>query len=334
MMTTQNKIITHISLWAGFVGILFLLFFLQHGKIHFSLLQNILLGAILFYINYLFLIPYFLFQRKIALYVCTSLIVFILLLFLPTVFKSFWAEPILPRHFFRGRFPFFIFMQLFFFIAAIAIRFYEQWKENEKKAQMIRTEQITSELHYLKNQINPHFLFNSLNSIYALTVKKSAQAPEAVITLSELMRYMLYETNAHFVPIEKELQYIENYIKLQRLRMTDSNVVTLKINGNVENKKVSPLLFISFIENAFKFGANSVGKMVVSIVFNLTDKGIHFYCKNTIGDTPRTKDVPEGIGLKNTRDRLELLYPGKHLLHIEHTDVDYIVDLQLKDANL
>ncbi|WP_165806828.1 sensor histidine kinase [Balneicella halophila] len=193
----------------------------------------------------------------------------------------------------------------------------------------MRTEQVASELYYLKNQINPHFLFNSLNSIYALTVKKSDQAPEAVITLSELMRYMLYETDHHFVPVEKELQYIENYIKLQRLRMADSSNVTLKVKGDITNKKISPLILISFIENAFKYGVNSSGKTKINIVLTLSNDQISFHCDNAISNTQKDKNTPEGIGLKNTKERLDLLYSNKYSLEIVHTEDNYSVDLKL-----
>lgn len=326
----RNRIFTHLMLWMGFVGMIVLLFFLQRGRIHFSLLEKIFSGAILFYINYLFLIPQLLFRKKILLYVLISLCVVVIFLFLPSFIEYFFMGRIPRGRLFRGRLFFFFFMQFFFFVAAIAIRLYEQWRENERKAQKILTEQIASELHYLKSQVNPHFLFNSLNSIYALTVKKSDQAPEAVITLSELMRYMLYETDTHFVSIEKELHYIKNYMKLQRLRMADSSGITMEIKGEVQNQKISPLLFISFIENAFKFGASSSGKTRVTIIFTLVEHSIHFHCHNTVGDNANKANNTEGIGLKNTKERLELLYPQKHTLQIEQSEQAYIVDLHLE----
>lgn len=326
----KHKIIVHLALWGGFLGFLVLIFFLQHGKVHSSLFERISWGLLLFYINYLILIPQLLFKEKRAYYFFLSFVFLFTLTFAPVAVSLIRENAFSYERLFRGRFYFLLFMQLFFFVGAIALRFYEKWQENEKRAQKIRAEQFASELHYLKNQINPHFLFNSLNSIYALTVKQSEQAPEAVITLSELMRYMLYDTDQHLVSIEKEINYIENYLKLQRLRIADSSKVTMEVKGNITHQEISPLLFISFIENAFKYGADSSGQTVINIVLEVFDNEILFHCENIIGDEKKEGNTSEGIGLKNTKERLELLYPERHHLVIKHTDTTYTVDLKLE----
>ncbi|GHC46830.1 hypothetical protein GCM10008083_07400 [Ulvibacter litoralis] len=205
---------------------------------------------------------------------------------------------------------------------------YMEWNKNETRKKEIESVRTTTQLQFLKNQINPHFLFNSLNTIYSLTTKKASNAPEAVITLSELMRYMLYRANNEYVPLQEELDYISNYIKLQRLRLAYAENVTINIRGNVGAQKVRPLLLISFIENAFKYGTDYQGNTEIKIVITVSENNLSFTCVNLIGN--RKADTENsGIGLVNTRERLEMLYPGMHTLEVSEKEGKYIVDLNL-----
>lgn len=216
-----------------------------------------------------------------------------------------------------------------YFVIGAAIKIYMEWKKGETIRNQIQSEKITSELQFLKAQLNPHFLFNSLNSIYSLSVKKSNDTPEAVITLSDLMRYMLYEANRDMVPLGKELEYIKNYIQLQRLRLSDGEQVTLNIYGNERDKKIQPLLFISFIENAFKYGTDYKGRTVVKTVISIKEDSIHFYVRNIIGRYKKNSRS-SGVGLKNIRNRLNLLYPDSHTLDIVDDGETFTVSLTLK----
>ncbi|WP_308992151.1 sensor histidine kinase [Mariniflexile litorale] len=214
-------------------------------------------------------------------------------------------------------------------VTGTALKVYSEWNKNDRKKREIEVQRASTELHFLKHQLSPHFLFNSLNSIYSLTTKKSNDAPEAIITLSELMRYMLYETNSEFVSLSKEVEYIQNYLKLQRLRIANNKDVILNIRGAIANQKIRPLLFISFIENAFKYGTDFKGHTEVKIEINIQDNDLHFKCINVIGNR-KTDKGSSGIGLQNTKERLELLYPNKHKLEVQEKDSRFVVNLELK----
>ncbi|MDF4204646.1 histidine kinase [Maribacter sp. SA7] len=214
------------------------------------------------------------------------------------------------------------------YVISAILRMYVEWKRNENLRLSVEKESIKSELQFLKAQLNPHFLFNSLNTIYALSVKKSPDTSEAIVDLSELMRYMIYEADKDLVPLNKEIDYIKSYIQLQRLRLSDSENVSLKITGEDRGRAVPPLLFISFIENAFKYGTDYKGKTYVKITLTITDASVYLNVKNKIGIFKEpTKN--SGIGLENIRNQLELIYPGLHNLKVDNDGKDYEVSLTI-----
>ncbi|WP_159023401.1 sensor histidine kinase [Formosa sp. L2A11] len=221
-----------------------------------------------------------------------------------------------------------ILFNLILVVIGTAIKMYSEWDKNIQLQKEIESQKSSAELHFLKNQLSPHFLFNSLNSIYSLTSKKSNDAPEAVITLSELMRYMLYQADNDFVKLSDELDYIQNYLKLQRLRIARNQDVTLNIRGSILQQKIRPLLLISFIENAFKYGTDFKGNTFVCIEINVNGNNLDFKSINLIGNR---KQDPEnsGIGLQNTKERLQLLYPNQHKLEIKEVSNQFIVHLDL-----
>jgi len=203
-------------------------------------------------------------------------------------------------------------------LLAVLIERFIQIEKNKKEI----------ELKFLKSQLNPHFLFNSLNSIYSLSTIKSDDAPEAILKLSDLMRYMLEESSEEKVLLSKELNYISNYFDLQSLRIDNNTHVTLDINGGVSSQKIAPLLLISYIENAFKFGTDKNGHTYIKISISVADNMLEFKCENVIGEAPfSSKKV--GIGIKNTKKRLNLLYADKHFLLVETKDDKFVVNLNL-----
>lgn len=317
----------HLSFWAIFVGFMALLLSLQHGGMPRSLFERLVIGIILFYINYLVLIPYLLFRRYIVLYIIFSF----LFLFFAIFFIPIWKGHLFI-HLKRGRYFFSIFIYLFFFVSALALVIYEKWIAHEKREREIKAKHTMAELHNLRNQINPHFLFNSLNSIYALTVKKSEQAPEAVITLSELMRYMLYQTSNRFVPLKNEISYMQNYIKLQKLRISDKENIHFNITGDILNQQITPLLLIAFVENAFKFGTDSNGNTHITIYMEVEENQLHFSCKNSKSNQSQ-KVENSGFGLKNAKEQLRLIYPQKYQLDIREQETTFTVDLYMNLSN-
>ena len=162
----------------------------------------------------------------------------------------------------------------------------------------------------LKLQVSPHFLFNTLNNIDSLILNDSEKASEAVIKLSEIMRYMLYESQQQNVPLEREIQYLQNLIELQQLRLTKKDFIKFSVSGIPENKRVPALLFVPFIENAIKHCDKSVDAPGIIIDLDILNKGLKFDISNYISNT-RVKDNEGGIGLANVKRRLELLFPGK-----------------------
>lgn len=215
-----------------------------------------------------------------------------------------------------------------YFAVGTSIKLVGEWYITQKSKQKLDTQRINAEISFLKTQLNPHFLFNSLNSVYSLANKKSDDTTQAIVTLSELMRYMIYETQKELVPLKDEINYIKNYITLQNLRLKDSSGVRINIYGKVDYK-IEPLLLISFIENAFKYGTDFNGKTDIRIKIEVVDNSLNFEVTNYVSIHKRD-DQNSGIGLKNVKNRLELQYPNAHELEIEEVGKKYIVKLKLK----
>jgi len=321
-------ILVHLVGWLIFTLLIGLLFYLQNGFFPRPIIFNISFGIILFYINYALLTPHFLLKRRILQYIILSLVLVAGITWLYTMFKMyiiFRNNPVFPTNYVLE-----VFLYMVLFLTGTAIRFYVYWLENENRKEKKAIRKVTSELQNLKNQLNPHFLFNSLNSIYSLTLKNSDKSSEAVIMLSELMRYMLYETNHEYVLLKKEIDYIENYFTLQQMQIADTKNVKLNISGAITNQKISPLLLISFIENAFKYGTDLSGKTMIEVDLQIKDYELKFNCKNNIGNRAPIVNNHSGIGIQNTIERLKLSYADKHNLAIEEIDDTFMVSLNLK----
>jgi len=204
-------------------------------------------------------------------------------------------------------------------IYAILIRFSIDWFETQKlKAQLI-LQNKASELALLRSQVNPHFLFNTLNNIYSLVSKKSDDAPAAVMKLSAIMRYMLYDANTDRVMLEKEIEYLQSFIELQKLRLRKQEFVEINIKGSPDGKTIAPMLLIPFVENAFKHGNKSGTNPGIRINLQVEPDRIIFEVVNNMKSNPNPSEDPVGgIGMQNIQRRLDLLYPGKHSLLITH----------------
>lgn len=217
-----------------------------------------------------------------------------------------------------------------FFVLGGIIPLLKDLYRREKQNELILAERKNSELQFLKAQLNPHFIFNALNSVYSLVRSKSNDAPEAVLAISEMMRYMLYEANKEWVPLSKEIEYIQNYISLQRLRYNNGSPITFNIKGDYHSKKIEPLLLIPFIENSFKYGTDYQGNTDIHIQMVVTDKTLAFLCDNQMGFRPNNiEKKASGIGLINVKNRLALLYPKMHELTFGQKDDRFVVSLVL-----
>lgn len=213
-----------------------------------------------------------------------------------------------------------------FFISTV-MRETREWYIQGEQGKEMEKQKLMSELSFLKSQVNPHFLFNSLNGIYALAIRKSDKTPDAILQLSDLMRHMLYESEKDLVDLSKEVNYLQNYISLQKLRLSKDAVIDFKVAGEVKGKQIEPMLFIPFIENAFKHGVDSEGADI-RIRMEVHDRHLVFSLQNRISSAHQ-KDQVSGIGLSNVKKRLDLHYGNRYTLNYEEKKGIFIVNLQL-----
>ncbi|APY11677.1 hypothetical protein BWZ22_10695 [Seonamhaeicola sp. S2-3] len=346
-MKTNKKIppvIIHILVWIFFLVTSASQIYLKIGHIPSDFIVRSLLLITAFYLNYSLFVPHLLLNKKVPL--------FFLVIIAFSLFFLFIMQETLPRPNFKppGDFgmqenemppkkphPFLLNFRVFFpsggllllvFAISTSVKLGIEWFKSEKKRVLIESEKVNSELSFLKAQLNPHFLFNSLNSIYSLAHKQSKDTTNAIVILSDLMRYMIYEANKELVPLEKEIEYIKNYISLQLLRLKDSSNVKVNIHGNL-NYGIEPLLLISFIENAFKYGTDFKGKTNIIIKIHVEDELLKLYVYNSVSHQ-QPKNENSGIGLENIKNRLKLLYPNQHTINIKNEKNSYEVNLMLK----
>lgn len=219
---------------------------------------------------------------------------------------------------------------IFYSAFAVLIKMLVKWYDDRKAADEKLIQDHKFELELLKAQLNPHFFFNTLNNIYSLVYKKSDEAPAALMKMSDIMRYMLYESRAEKVPLEKELEYLEDYIELQKLRYTNAGFIDYSVEGDISNHQIPPMLLLSFAENAFKHGKKRVSNPGIVIRIKANEKILNFIVSNYIIEhMEKGGEGNTGIGLKNIRRRLELLYPKSHDLTIFVKDGRYTLNLNI-----
>lgn len=216
---------------------------------------------------------------------------------------------------------------------ATGIKLYRFWYQREQANQQLAHETGSIELQVLKAQIHPHFLFNTLNNLYALTLKQSPQAPDMVLKLSGLMKYMIHECHAHTVPLVKEIEFLSNYIELEKLRYGRRLEVSVGITGEMGTTRIAPLLLIPFVENAFKHGSSQqIGQARIGLSLGITGSELVFRIENSRDEklVPSTPPNTVSIGLANVQKRLTLLYPDAHQLVIRPEMERFIVDLTIQ----
>ena len=283
--------------------------------------------------------PKLLFQKKYVIFLFVSLAIIVFSAFLASELSIKPPDIINPSNRIRPTGPngprppsAFIINLLLISVSYILSILAETFLFAQKKEEAIAKQTAAlaeSELKFLKMQINPHFLFNSLNNIYALSISNSEKTPESIHSLSEMLRYVIYDCERPKVPIEKEIHYIENFIELFKLR--SSKRFNITFTNEVDNTlmEVAPMLFIIFIENAFKHsGIEKGGEAFVTISLKTSNNNVTFSVENSLPTGNITKDGSSGIGLINAKKRLDIAYPNKHDLNIE-SDSTYIVNLKL-----
>ncbi len=325
----------HVLIWIGFYMIPFIDDTRQHISPHFIWIHTLLslLLVFFFYFNtyYLFhklFVPGRLFYYLLTILGCVIFMSGTNFLLASIIDKYVPSEFHHPDIFHRLLFP--VFPAMFIFAIGAAIKITNEWLKAEKQKKEMENEKLNSELAFLKSQVNPHFLFNILNNICSLARKKSDNTENAIIQLSRIMRYMLYDSKDEKVSLEKEIEYLQNYIDLQRLRMSDSVIISFTIEGNIDGKMVEPMLLIPFVENAFKHGVSYLDESNIDIHLKIDQGVLHFRVENNrIKKIDGPVQQESGIGLKNILRRLDLLYPGTHIINIEETATKYIVNLYI-----
>lgn len=223
---------------------------------------------------------------------------------------------------FIPEFSYTIFVFLFIFTVSTGIRIIMQWQQSEK-------EKVNAELAFLKAQINPHFLFNTLNNIYSMSFNKDERTTEAIEMFSDMMRFVIYETCHEFVPLSKKFEYIDTYISLQKLRLSDSVKVNYQKLGDAHSLHIAPLILMPFIENAFKYGVSTEKDSIIDIIIAIDNDELDLSVKNSKFQLQRIENETTRVGVENTIKRLQLIYPGRHTLSITDNSVEYFVSLHL-----
>jgi two-component system, LytTR family, sensor kinase len=213
-------------------------------------------------------------------------------------------------------------------VSAVAIKLLKYWYANQQAQQILTEEKLNAELKFLKTQIHPHFLFNTLNNLYALTLKKSERAPEMVLKLSELINYMLYECKSDQVPLSKEVKFIQNYVDIEKMRYGEKLDVDMRVNGNVNDRTIAPLIILPFVENCFKHGA-SENLQQSWVKITIDSYADHVIVKVENSKSGKNGNGNEGIGIQNVKRRLALQYPGNHELKLINGEETFLVVLSI-----
>ncbi|MES2265500.1 MAG: sensor histidine kinase [Bacteroidota bacterium] len=221
-----------------------------------------------------------------------------------------------------------LFLFLMIMALSTAIKTVQQWQLTEQRVLSAEAEKASAELSFLKAQINPHFLFNTLNNIYTLAVTNNENTAESIMKLSNIMRYVTDDVTLDFVPLQSEVDCVEDYIALQRLRLGNKTKVYFKAEGTIAQQKIAPLLLMTFVENVFKYGVSKQHESSIDINLMVTAETLTFMCINPIFE--RKENIERtGIGISNTKQRLQHLYPGKHTLNITDDNNKFTVILTL-----
>jgi sensor histidine kinase YesM len=337
-MKLKYKILIHLFFWIYIINQALFPFYINKTEPGYykDIIIYVFVGLITFYSIYSSL-PFFISRKNIFISIILGL------LFLGAlVFIRVWIEYPYWKYIFVPKDPKSLVLDytwyynslrlvIIYTIYAVLIRLAIGWYESQKlKSELIQQNQA-SELALLRSQVNPHFLFNTLNNIYSLVYQKSEDAPAALMKLSSIMRYMLYDANTDKVLLEKEIEYLQSFIELQKLRLRKQDCIELKITGPVNGRTIAPMLLIPFVENAFKHGSKLASGPNIRIDLNIEPQRITFEVINPMKkNTISAKDATGGIGLNNIRRRLDLLYPGKYVLEIKDEENVYYVRLILE----
>ncbi|WP_347159125.1 sensor histidine kinase [Pontibacter chitinilyticus] len=332
-MKKRYQIALHIIVWLLFGAWVF--YFLQSNR-HLTpakvldVAMGLLFHASIFYFNWFVLIPRFLARNHLLLYIAAVLTTLLGFAIVRSpldyyVFREF--NPNMQALFTVERLVQYAMAGLVNVFLSSAIKVTGNYIRNERRNKELETQKLAAELAFLKSQVNPHFLFNTLNNIYSLAYKQHPETPDAIMKLSLLMRYMLYESNDVLVSLQKEVDHINNFIDLQKLRLREQTSIRFDIQGDLADKQIAPMLLMTLVENAFKHGLVSKNEIGIILTLVVDDRKLLFSTVNN-SSTHKKREFG-GIGLENLQRRLNLVYPGRHTFTLEEKENTFYANLKL-----
>ncbi|MGB3545469.1 MAG: sensor histidine kinase [Saprospiraceae bacterium] len=350
--TRHRNTLLHVTFWVLYATI----FFLQvsygrreapeWGVVIPDVSFHIIMLLIISYVHYFFFLPRLIAGWAVGRYLLTYGPLFLGLTYLTLIGKQYLIDGFT----YEQPWVYSLRFGLNVFVAAVVVttfvsllRLAENYFELEAKSRELENQQLTSELRFLRAQVNPHFLFNTLNNMYYLSVDESPRTANVIAKLAGMMRYMLYDSNAPTVPLAKEVEYMESYIELEKMRLNDDVPIAFEVHtegveagamGGVKqgSTRIVPLVLITFLENAFKHGiSNGSGKSWITVSLNVSGNELNYTVKNSrVEEAAKTVTEQSGIGLVNVRRRLELSYPNRHSLDVTETETEYAANLKLQ----
>jgi two-component system sensor histidine kinase AlgZ len=338
----HRVLVVHLAFWCAYFSFFFYQISFQnddqssYARLLADAFAHVSVIAAASYMNYFYFLPRFLKHKNVWRYLLEFIIPFIFLhVFLIYVKRQIYIdsgdirriEVVYSTRFFIKSFISAIFIVIFVGM----LKFIEDWFELEARKQEVENEKLVAELRFLKAQINPHFLFNTLNNLYSLAFTNSPNTTEVIANLSKMMRYMLYDSNYAKVPLDKEIEYIENYISLEKLRLNHQILIEFEVKGNTSQVMIVPLILITFLENAFKHGVNGNDpNSWVRVLLQIDGKSCTYTVENsTLASMSRNIRESSGIGLQNLKRRLELSYPGGYELKVENKNSRHSIQLKI-----
>ena len=337
----------HIIFWVGYFLLNVLRWGSYYNDFYYSFRSNLVefpIHIILSYFHAYYLIPKLVAKKKYVSYLLQLISALTLMYFVKTIFTYYfinedvWPEAVdTAKSSVALHYATVVLGELYVIGITTAIKLTNDWVDSKNRNQKLTRLNLETEVKYLRAQIQPHFFFNTLNNLYALTLEKSDKAPEVVLKLSELMQYVLYEGKNDTISLTKELKYIESYLELEKLRYGDRVKYNLEISGNIENVNIPPLLLLPFIENCFKHGVGADNSDIkIDIGFDTSGGNLIFTVVNPIPENVdvRFRQEDEGIGIANVRKRLKLNFGEDCLLKTESDNKEYSVKLEMPKSKI
>jgi len=335
----QNRILQHFLFWMASFYVLVQFFALEDEITDIDIVYTLLFHISLVigvYLNTAILIQFLLKREKYSLYFIGLVTLWYGTAFINQLTFEKLSDKIAPNYFFISSYEIDDLLKFSFVYIAMStlLKLSKSWfqvLETEKELEALKREQAETELQALKSNINPHFLFNNLTSLYGLARKKADETPEYILKLSALMRYMIYDTKDKLVSLDKELDYIENYLELQKLRCDKTTKIKYLITGELDSHQIVPFLLIPFIENSFKHGGmNQNDKNIIDLSVKIEEKVLEMRLKNSIPlRTGGEIDAIGGFGIENVKSRLQSFYQDQYSLDLSKNDEEFTVKLKL-----